>query len=63
MNALQLFVASLGSLGLIGQIYLYLAYSKPGIPFRAREWMLWGLTMTSVVGCVVVSAYKMLTIT
>jgi hypothetical protein len=63
MNVLQLFVASLGSLGLIGQIYLCLAYSKPGIPFSAREWLLWGLTMTTVVACVVVSAYKMLTIT
>jgi hypothetical protein len=63
MNALQLIVASLGTLSLIGQIYLYLAFSKPGIPFGAGEWLLWGLTMTTVVGCVVVSAYKMLSIT
>jgi hypothetical protein len=63
MNTPQVVVASLGTLGLIGQIYLYLAYSKPEIPFGAGAWLLWVLTMTTVVGCLVVSAYKMLTIT
>ena len=38
MNAAQLIVASLGTLGLIGQAYLYLAFSKPGIPFGVGEW-------------------------
>lgn len=60
MNALQLIIASLGTLSLIGQIYLYLAFSKPNIPFGAGEWLLWGFTVTTVVGCVVVSAYKAL---
>jgi hypothetical protein len=59
MNTPQVVVASLGTLGLIGQIYLYLAYSKPEIPFGAGAWLLWVLTMTTVVGCLVVSAYKM----
>ena len=63
MNAAQLIVASLGTLGLIGQAYLYLAFSKPGIPFGVGEWLLWGLTISTVVGCVVMSAYKMLSIT
>ena len=62
MNAAQLIVASLGTVSLIGQVYLYLAFSKRGIPFGTREWLLWGLTVTTVVGCVVVSAYKMLSI-
>ena len=45
------------------QAYLYLAFSKPGIPFGVGEWLLWGLTISTVVGCVVMSAYKMLSIT
>jgi hypothetical protein len=50
MTVLELFVAPLGTLGFIGQIYIYLAYSKPGIPFGTGQWLLWGLTMTNLVG-------------
>ena len=41
MNAAQLIVASLGTVSLIGQVYLYLAFvNVRGIPFGTREWLL-----------------------